>query len=400
MEESLESPALLALCEQVRKQALERIRAEGKPRFVISPYRFNPLGAHVDHQGGQVLSRTLDQYTILCFWPVDNCTVTLHASLDSKTEQGICFEPSELGGTSSWQQMAQATVAALSEHANLRRGIKGYVHGTLISGGLSSSASVILAYLKALACVNEIQLDARLLVELCRRVENDYRGLNNGIQDQMSIAFAVKNSISKLSMNTVSSQSIADPANISEVQFLMLYSGVSRDLAGSSFNTRVAECQQAAAVLEPGARHLGEVSLSARSPEALARLPDLLCKRARHVYTEIARVDEGGDAWSRGDFEKFGRLMSASCESSINNYESGSEWLIALQEIALETPGILGSRFSGGGYGGCLMMLVQSDAIEPAGTAVLAAYLDRYPDRKSLARLMPARSEGTVRLLK
>lgn len=378
---------------------MERLQRRDPPRFVISPYRFNPLGAHVDHQGGQVLARTLDQYTILCFWPVEECQVTLHTTLDSTVPDGVTFRFGELGGSSSWEQMARATVAALADHAPLVRGIEALVHGTLISGGLSSSASVILAYLKALAEVNHIELDARLLVELCRRVENDYRGLNNGIQDQMSIAFARKNSISRLDMNEVSSRTIADPSNIGQSQFLLLFSGISRDLTGSNFNTRVAECQAAADALNPGARHLGEVPEQLRTTDALNQLPSTLAKRARHVYSETARVDRGAGAWETGDLIEFGRLMNESCQSSIECYESGSEWLICLQEIALETKGVLGSRFSGGGYGGCLVMLVAFEALDRVGKHVLERYLDRYPNLRGQARVMPALSEGTVRLL-
>ena len=90
-------------------------------------------------------------------------------------------------------------------------------------------------------------------------------------------------------------------------------------------------------------------------------LPEIPARRARHFFTERARVRRGIGAWKRGELELFGELMNASCRSSIENWESGSEALIALQGVLEETPGVLGSRFSGAGFGGCIVALVKDD---------------------------------------
>ena len=131
----------------------------------------------------------------------------------------------------------------------------------------------------------------------------------------------------------------------------------------------------------------------------MSTLPALLARRSKHVYTEMARVSVGVDAWRRGDWHAFGQLMNASCQSSINDYESGSEWLIALHEMAAALPGVYGNRFSGGGYGGCLFMLVDSSFVENIGETLLNQYLDRYPELKSNARVLIAKSESTVRII-
>lgn len=396
---SLYAQPVTALVEECVVLAQSQTGNPTAPRVVISPYRFNPLGAHIDHQGGSVLARCLNQYTILCFWPAQGRNSTIHAKLPDAHWQQVEFSPSEVQDVHGWDAMARASSAALSHYAQVDRGIDAVVFGTLISGGLSSSASVILAYLTALADVNEIELTMTDLVELSRRVENDYRGLNNGIQDQMSIAFGQRDHVAVLDVEGVSAQMVPDPNTIDEVRFLMCYSGVSRDLGGSPFNTRVAECQQAAQSLYSSASHLGQVPESHRSPQALAKLPSLQARRARHVYTEMARVHTGAQAWQQGDWNRFGQLMDESCQSSINDYESGSEWLIALHEIARQLPGVYGNRFSGGGYGGCLFMLVSTSEVESIADAVMSQYLDRYPDRKGLARVLIAESEGTVRIV-
>ena len=367
-------------------------------RVVVSPYRFNPLGAHVDHQGGQVMARTLDQYTVLVYWVSEIPVVTMYARLDD-TWESVSFGVDEPAMDEGWQQMLSASVAAMAAAYQIRVGISGAVHGTLVSGGLSSSASVVLAYLVALADANKLHIGQVELVELVRRVENDFRGLNNGIQDQMSIAFGTRDAMTVLDVNAVTADVVDDPAGVESVQFLLCFSGVSRDLGGSGFNTRVAECREAAALLYPDATHLGEVPVEYHNKKFLLRLTAPMDRRARHVYTEMARVDAGARAWAAGDFATFGQLMNASCLSSINDYESGSEWLITLHELARDLPGVLGNRFSGGGYGGCLFMLVEASCVDTVAAALLEKYLKRYPEMKDKAFVRLARSEDTVRCL-
>ena len=368
------------------------------PEIVVSPYRFNPLGAHVDHQGGDVLARTIDQYTMIAFWPTpQSSTVTLHSALDA--DAIAQFIPGEQHSTANWMRYAEAAMATLAQHYQLRTGLTGYVDGTLIGAGLSSSASVILAYLTALAHVNEIQLDQPALIELSRVVENTHMGLNNGVQDQMSIAFGQSNALVRLHMETRSATPLPDPANRDSVNWYLCYSGFSRELISSGFNTRVQECREAATQLSPQAHTLGDVNRGLATTDAINALPTQLAGRARHYFSETTRVAAGATAWTTGDFLTFGQLMNESCRSSINDYESGSEPLIQLHQLALDTPGVYGSRFSGGGYGGCLIMLVDNDDAERHMQTLFDRYLRLHPDKKGLARLVRTESEDSVRVL-
>jgi len=392
-------------------------------RLVISPYRFNPLGAHIDHQGGRVLARTLNQYTLLAFWPsdrpvldlrfdegaekpradhsrADHCRIAWSSASAAVDQTSPAQHPSPAADDSdSRVRFATAAVRVLNGYRPLTYGLTGVVHGTLVAAGLSSSASVVLAYLRALALVNDIELDEQTMVELVRQVENEHLGLNNGLQDQMSVVFGRADALSCLDVETVTSMPVPDPPTIDEVRWVLCYSGVSRELAsGSGFNTRVAECREAAALLQPAARRLGDVPPSQRTAASLARLPPSLARRARHVFTEMERVARGCETWSTGDWGGFGTLMSASCKSSIEDYESGSEWLIALHRIASGLSGVRGSRFSGGGYGGCLVMLVDRDAVTAVERDILAHYQEIYPDKRGVARCFAAMPENGVRI--
>lgn len=396
---ALHARPLQTLIDDCVAQAKSVAGQSATPRVVVSPYRFNPLGAHIDHQGGQVLARCLNQYTILCFWPSGSARSHVYANIQEYEWQSTEFLPSELQDEHGWDSMARASVTALVDFAHTDQGFQAVVFGTMVSSGLSSSASVILAYLSALADVNSIGLRAQDLVELARRVENDYRRLNNGVQDQMSIVFGQQHSLSLLDVETVSARHVADPDDMDEHQFLMCYSGVSRNLAGSSFNARVAECRAAAQLLHAEASHLGQVPLTHRGSEQVNLLPTPLARRATHVYSEMARVSLGAQAWLDGDITRFGELMNESCRSSIDNYESGSEWLIALHDMAQDIPGVYGNRFSGGGYGGCLFMLVEKAKAAHIAEQLLGLYTHRYPEFNGIANILIAGTESTVRVV-
>jgi len=393
------APSLSHNITQVTAKAKTLFGRSDEPTIIVSPYRMNPLGAHIDHQGGSVLARTIDQYTLLALYPSNSPRVVLHCDNGDKEDAATAFELGcEVEGE-NWIRYAKASANCFGLLEPESNGFTGLVFGTLVSAGLSSSASVILAYLSALAHVNGVQLNAPDLIELSRQVENEHMGLNNGLQDQMSIVFGRRSGLSLLDMQSVSANYFSNPSNIDEISWVVCYSGFSRELVSSGFNERVKECREAASMLDPGASHLGEVASELRTEQHLNVLPPHLGRRAQHVYSESNRVEQGCQAWQLGDWPLFGRLMNESCNSSINYYECGSEAMIELQRIALDHPAVYGSRFGGGGYGGCLMMLVQSEHTEEVQADVLQAYLEHFPEKKGLAKAFVAQAEDQVRVI-
>jgi len=382
------------ICEKVK--ALFGRRDD--PQIVISPYRMNPLGAHIDHQGGAVLARTIDQYTVLAFYPLKTARIVLHSDSEAFSDKAVAFDIGSRDAEETWIRFAMASANSFAAIKPEAKGFSGLVYGSLVGAGLSSSASVILAYLRGLAHVNNMQLSRAELVELTRQVENEHMGLNNGLQDQMSIVFGRSNALSLLHMDSVTATYVPDPATIRQVCWVVCYSGFSRELLSSGFNDRVRECREAAALLDENASHLGEVAIAHRTEEQIAKLPAELGRRATHVYSETMRVTKGCEAWQCGDWPKFGELMNQSCRSSIVNYECGSEAMIELQNIALKQPGVFGSRFGGGGYGGCLMMLVEKDQADAVQADVLKAFLSRFPEKAGVAKTFIARAENNARV--
>jgi galacturonokinase len=336
---------------------------------IFSPYRICPIGAHIDHQGGGVLGRTLNFGTMLEYEPLDSLEV--HVTSEQFGEAKFFIGDLD---TARWARYAQAAARVLPD---LKRGMQAQVSGARIGAGLSSSASVGLAYLKALADVNDIEISKEQLVQLDYRLEHDELNLQIGLLDPLTIVHGKKNALLLMDTITASVTPIPDPLS-SEVAWIVAYSGISRELTKSGFNVRVEECRQASSLLKDGARILSDVPRE-RFEEKKRNLAENLRKRAEHFFTEVERVHQGAKAWMEGNLEVFGQLMNQSCESSIKNYESGSEILLELHEAASSVNGIYGSRFSGGGYGGCVVALAERDSANGACTEIAEKFLAKHP---------------------
>jgi galacturonokinase len=342
------------------------------PTTIFSPYRICPIGAHIDHQGGVVLGRTINLGTTLEYQPLDSKEI--HITSDQFGEAK--FSIGDLDRL-HWVRYAQAAARVL----NPKRGMQAHVTGSLIGAGLSSSASVGLAYLKALADINGIALTDQQLVHLDFELECTELGLQNGLLDPMSIIHGRKNALLFMDVVAGSVSPIFDSPSGDSV-WIVAYSGISRELTKSGFNVRVAECHEAASSLQNGAWKLGDIPREVFEAKKMS-LPENLRRRAQHFFGEVERVHLGKQAWAESDALRFGQLMNQSCESSINNYEVGSEVLIQLHEIINRTNGVYGSRFSGGGYGGCVVALAQRELAENACAEIAEKFSSLHPELSS-----------------
>lgn len=373
---------------------------------VLSPYRVCPIGAHSDHQGGPVLGIGISAGTLLAFAPSEGPGVEI-VSEDFSGETRFALPappPPPPGSETHWGRYVHAAAWVLADRLPPRpRGLAGLLHGSLPGGGLSSSASVLLAYLLAIARVNALDLNAAERVELARRAENEYVGVASGILDPAAIVGAERDRLLFIDTRESRWRPIALGAGAPAYRILVAYTGVTRNLASTGFNQRVEECRSAARQVAAKAG-LGDVQVLGDLPEELleARLEDLPSAergRARHFLTEGRRVRAGSEAWRGGDLVRFGELMNESCRSSIESYETGSAEQVALQRILLETPGVLGARFSGGGFGGCSIALVEADAAPEACERVTRELVRAHPGREGDARSFLVDSEDGVRVV-
>lgn len=340
---------------------------------IFSPYRICPIGAHIDHQGGAVLGRTINVGTKLEYEPLDSDAIWISSEQYGESK----FHIGELD-TGHWARYAQAAAVLLPE---FKRGMRAHVSGALIGAGLSSSASVGLAYIKALADVNEIELTNEKLVELEFKLEHDILNLQIGLLDPLTIVNGKRDALLFMDTITGSVTAISDSPP-GDFAWIVAYSGVSRELTKSGFNVRVDECHQAASMLQAGGRILSDIP-GGIFAEKKFLLPENLRKRSEHFFSEVDRVQHGATAWREADLERFGQLMNQSCQSSINNYEVGSEVLIELHELVSGTSGIYGSRFSGGGYGGCVVALAERGSAQDKSVEIGEKFAARHANLPS-----------------
>jgi galacturonokinase len=372
----------------LRERFTREFGATGTDRlFALSiPLRLCPLGAHSDHQGGVVTGFAIDRSIDLVGAVTDTACAEV-ASVVFNQRAAVHFEHVGERIAGDWANYLRGAVIELhNSKGPLSKGVRGVINGTMPIGGLSSSAAVSIAYLTALAYAQGMQLSNQELVSLVLQIENGYLGLHNGVLDQSVILFSQAEALTVIDCRSNNVQSVALGTTDSAWEFLVVYSGLSRQLTATPFNQRVAECQAAAReLLQLSGARVSEHPLLGDVPsdvyERLSpRLSETLRKRARHFFGERERVGEGVRAWSCGDIKRFGELVTQSGYSSIVNYESGSPALIALYEIAAEQSGVYGARFCGGGFQGCCLALIDPAKRESIAAALQEGYAARHPE--------------------
>jgi len=373
-------------------------------QVVKAPFRICPLGAHIDHQLGLVTGMTLDHSILLAYAPTNDRTIQLHSM---NFELDVLFNLGEIPPyqRGDWGNYIRGAALALQRTYSLPRGLTGVVSGDLPIGGLSSSAAVTIAYLLALEALNQLEVSPRTNVSLVRFTENEYIGLNNGILDQTVILFSEHNHLTLIDCESVEIERVPTTLPKHSFEILAVYSGVSHALVGTDYNNRVAECQEAARLLlEYAGRTPGESPrLRHVSPEIFAgegrRLPPPLKRRAAHYFGEMQRVIDGVAAWRQGNLVNFGELMNQSGESSINYYECGSPQLITLYEILSQTPGVYGTRFSGAGFRGNCIALIDPAARETIAETIHRRYPDAHPAEAEKYTIHFCQPDGCAHLL-
>ena len=370
-------------CEEVFRE----IYGRAPDGIAFCPYRISPLGAHIDHQYGKINGLALDKGIHIAYSPKHNGVVELKSlNFPKRAQFHVASIPEEKVG--DWADHMRGAAKMLAEKYPLRMGVSAVIEGSLPVGGLSSSAAVIIAFLSALAKVNGITLGDWETIMMAKAAENRYVGVNCGKLDQSCEVLCRKDRLLYLDCKDDSYELIPMSSNMKPFKIAVLFSGLERSLATSAYNLRQDECKAAAynllayAGMEYGKfadTRLRDVPVDVFETYK-DRLPENFRKRATHYFTEIARAEAGAEAWRKGDLDAYGRLIFASGKSSVENYECGCPELITLYNIMTETDGIYGGRFSGAGFKGCCMALIDPDKAEEIERTVTDRYLKAYPE--------------------
>ena len=344
------------------------------------------MGAHSDHQYGKITGLAIDKGVHFAYGPKKNGVVELSSLQFDRRAQWHIRQVDEKP-TGDWADYLRGATWALAKHYDLHTGICGVIKGTLPIGGLSSSAAVIIVFLAALAKLNHIVLDQQEMIQLALEAEKDYVGVSVGTLDQSCEVLSRKDHLLYLDTMDGSYELIPQHPDMKPYRIAIMFSGIERTLVGSKFNMRVDEAKSAAYALMAYAGmdygKFDEARLRNVPVEVFRqykdRLPANWAKRAEHFFTEFDRVQRGAEAWRRGDLETYGKLSFESGQSSVCNWETGSDELRTLYQIMTRTDGIYGGRFSGAGFKGCCMALIDPAFAESIERTVTAEYLKAFP---------------------
>ena len=368
------------------QERFQQIYKREPEAIAFCPYRVCPIGAHSDANLGKITGLAIDKGIHIAYSPKLNGVVELCSlQFDKRAQFHVRDVPRRK--QDDWADYLRGVTLKLGERYPLTYGLSGVIEGSLPIGGLSSSAAVALVYLKALCHVNLIHPEPLELIMISMAAENDYVGVSSGKLDQSCEVYSKKNHLLYLDTKTDEYELIPTHPQMKPYRIAIFFSGIERTLAGSKFNMRIDEARSAAYALMAYAGmeygKFGEANLRAVPREVYEqykeRLPETWRRRAEHWFTEFDRVEQGAEAWRRGDLETYGRLSFESGQSSITNWETGSPELKMLYDIMRHTDGIYGGRFSGAGFKGCCMALIDP-AYEAAITRqVTKEYLAAFP---------------------
>lgn len=367
-------------------EVFERTYKKPPQYTAFTPYRVCPIGAHSDHQLGKITGLAINKGIRIAYGPKENGVVEIQSrQFEKRAQWHVEATPATKEG--DWADHLRGATIALHKRYSLRRGLCAVIEGELPIGGLSSSAAVIITFLTALCKINRIELTPSELITIAKEAENEYVGVSCGKLDQSCEVYCQKDHLLYLDTMDDSYELIPQHPDMKPYKIAIFFSGLERSLAGSAFNMRVDECRSAAYALKAYAGmeygKFEETNLRDVPYEVYLqykdRLPENWRKRAEHWYTEFERVQKGAEAWRRGDIEEYGRLSFESGKSSIYNWETGSPELKTLYEIMTQTEGIYGGRFSGAGFKGCCMALIDPAYEESIKETVTREYLKVFP---------------------
>jgi galactokinase len=322
-----------------------------------APGRVNLIGEHTDYNGGYVLPTALPQETQVAIARRDDRLVRA-CSVDLGADSLTTFELGAESRTRTWIDYVQGVTWALAERGARLGGVDMLVSSQVpIGKGLSSSASLEVAAARALRDLFQLPLDDVDVAMVGHRAETGFVGAPVGIMDQMVCSLGDRSTALFLDAWTKAYERVPIPADI---ELAVIDSGIAHSHASGDYRTRRRECDEAAAML--GVGKLRECTTD--DLQRIARLPEPLNRRVRHVVTENARVIRAVEALRQGDAAALGQLFVESHQSMRDDFEVSLPDIDRLVDIAASDPRTYGARLTGGGFGGAIVVLChRGDAI-------------------------------------
>jgi galactokinase len=390
------------------------------PQWIAAaPGRVNIIGEHVDYNAGFVLPMAIDRYCVIAAAENDEARMTndecqkaaehssfviRHSSLNARVysvsaddEVSISLaEPVRHATPGHWLNYVAGVIAGCTER-NLRpRGFNAVIESDVpVGGGLSSSAAIEVATATLVEAITGFSLDPVAKALLCQKAEHDYAGVRCGIMDQFASVMCRPDHLMLLDCRSQQIEQIPflDP----NLTVLIINTNVKHELSGGEYGERRAQCESAA-------RKLGVETLRDAAAKQLEShrkaLNDAEYRRARHAIGEIARTTNAAAAIKAGQWPQVGTLMYASHESLRDDYEVSCRELDLLVDLASTigpSGGVIGSRMTGGGFGGCTVSLVETAKVKQVSRQLAESYHAETGIEPTIITSRPARGAHIVR---
>ena len=389
------SKTLNALAHATEQQFREKLARP--PRWLAAaPGRVNLIGEHTDYNGGYVLPMAIERYVVIAAdrprGPAGKARF-FSTAVDEWAE--ILLDGELRPGPIGWANYVEGVVAGCFELGMKPGGLDVIVHSNVpLGGGLSSSAALEVATATLLEAVTGRSLDPIQKALLCQKAEHTFAGMPCGIMDQFTSVLGKEDALMLLDCRSQKTEMV--PLTDPEVTVLITNSNVKHELTGTEYASRRAQCEETAKTLHVDTlRDVTVVQLE----QSKYLLEPAQYRRARHVVSEIERTVAAAVALREGDWAEVGRLMYASHASLRDDFDVSCEELNLLVEIAESlgsSAGVIGSRMTGGGFGGCTVSLVRSEAVGKVSRVLH----ERYKAKTGIApTIFATRPAGGARVL-
>jgi galactokinase len=371
----------------------ERFPRSGAPKFYRAPGRVNLIGEHTDYNDGFVLPIAMD---LACYTAVapgsSEGTIRIFSEDLLRGHEWPSDETGDVAPRHDWSDYVVGVARELA-----RRGINiaardMLIHSTVpVGAGLSSSAALEISSALALSD-GAVSADKLELARLGRAAENTFVGMPCGIMDQFISVFGRDHAAIKIDCRSLEYEEVPLPENVA---IIAVNTMVKHELGASAYRQRVAECGQAVEYIRrrhPEVKSLRDATLDMITDD----MPGLPRKRARHVVSEIQRVQDFAAASRAGDRVRMGELFIASHRSLQHDYEVSCAELDFLVDTAIALPGVFGSRMTGGGFGGCTVSLVAPESLDNFRSAIKSAYQEKFHVEPQMYDCQPSAGAGPV----
>jgi galactokinase len=357
----------------LRLAQLFSARFASTPRIFRSPGRVNLIGEHTDYNDGFVLPAAIDLYTWTAVSPRDDRKLLVYSeNLEESSEIDLAERSPR--ARDHWSDYVHGVAVMIQKTGLTLRGCDLAIYSDVPSGaGLSSSAALEVSVASALLASSGHSLPLAEVAKLCQRAENEFVGARVGIMDQFASCFGSAHHAILLDCRSLEYKLLPLPHRITMV---ICNTMVKHGHSGGEYNDRRAQCEEGVHLLKqyfPAIKALRDVT-PAQLEAHHGDLPDLIYRRCHHIVSENERVLNTVAALQSSDLKRVGACMAESHRSMKNDYEISCRELDIMVDLALGRDGVIGSRMTGGGFGGCTINLVRSDSVEQFTTDMRSAY--------------------------